>query len=156
MFEQLVSLYYKAIFGYCIYKTNGDIKASEDITQSVFYTLHKKLHKLTLDQNILAWLYRTADNEIKAYKRKNPHWIPLDEIPEEIFSYEEEFPSIAESDLDCLSKNEIELLKAYYGGEDKAEIAKSLNISVSGLYTKIHRIKTKLHDYIVENDEEEE
>ena len=119
-------------------RLNCDIHAAEDCTQEVFLILLKKLPKLIRQDELGAWLYRTADIVMKNYRKKNPETTDIDsipEIPEEI---------VSESILDNLTDEERHLLTLYYSGADKIQLARSFGMTLKALYTRIMRIKNKL------------
>lgn len=79
MYDEIVNRYYHVILNYCKYKLNGNYAAAEDVTQEVFLTLYRKINRLKISENIKLWLYRTADNNVKTYIRKNPSFLPIDD-----------------------------------------------------------------------------
>jgi DNA-directed RNA polymerase specialized sigma24 family protein len=99
-----------------------------------------------MGDNIKLWLYRAADNQIKAYIRKNPSFQPIDELSE--LAAVSEISEITDSAFDFLTPEELALITEYYDG-DKAAAARKNNISMNGLYIRIHRIKKKLLDSAV-------
>lgn len=99
-----------------------------------------------MGDNIKLWLYRAADNQIKAYIRKNPSFQPIDELAE--LAAVSEIPEITDSAFDFLTPEELALITEYYDG-DKTAAARKNNISMNGLYIRIHRIKKKLLDSAV-------
>lgn len=140
--ELIYREYYPAVFQYCRTRLNGDFAAAEDCTQEVFLVLTKKIKKLVELESILPWLYRTADLEIKKYRRKNPVTTDIDEIPEPAA------PEHAESPLDILDEEERRLVELYYSGADKFALAEQMGISLDALYKRIHRIRAKLKAYM--------
>lgn len=142
MYDEIVNRYYHVILNYCQYKLNGSYAAAEDVTQEVFLTLYRKINRLKISENIKLWLYRTADNNIKAYIRKNPSFLPIDDFLE--IPQEDEYPSLLESDFDCLNDDEKSLLADYYSDGNREKIAKAHNLNMNMLYIRIHRIKRKL------------
>lgn len=149
MYDEIVNRYYKVILNYCKYKLCGSLTAAEDVTQEVFFTLYRKRNRLRMGENIKLWLYRTADNEIKAYIRKNPSFLPMEDYEE--IEAESSFPEIADSAFDCLTADEFELLTDYYGGEREAA-AKKNDLNMNSLYIRVHRIKKKLAEYAVKTN----
>ena len=147
MFDEIVNRYYTVILNYCKYKLCGSMTAAEDVTQEVFFTLYRKRNRLKMGENIKLWLYRTADNEIKVYIRKNPSFLPMEDYEE--IEAESDFPEIADSAFDCLTADELELLIDYYSGEREAA-AKKNALNMNSLYIRVHRIKKKLAKYAVE------
>lgn len=152
MIEEIIKMYYDAIFKYCRAALNGDTAAAEDVTQEVFLALHRKMKTLTIDKNIKLWLYRAADFEIKKYIRKHPSHLSIDELPEEMLHDSEGYLSIGEDSLNCLTDEEKKLLTDYYSSEDRQAVAKEHNIRLSALYVRIHRIRQRLANYIDETD----
>lgn len=140
MFDEIAEQYYNSIFRYCCVKLS-DEHAAKDCTQEVFMILFEKLDKLKLSENIRAWLYRTADNVMKNYRKKHKETVPYDdvtEVSEDVYSVETPFE-------DIISEEEYELLKAYYiDGEDIEIISQRLGISKTATAQRIHRIKAKI------------
>lgn len=146
MYDEIVNKYYNVILNYCKAKMNGNKSAAEDITQEVFLTLYQKINCLKLSENIKLWLYRTADNKIKAYIRKNPSFLPIDDCLEITEDY---YPTLSENDFDCLSNEEKTLLIDYYSDKSRENIAKAHQLNMNTLYIRIHKIKQKI---IAKND----
>lgn len=144
MYDEIVNRYYSVILNYCKYKLCGSKTAAEDVTQEVFLILYQKIDRLKLSENIKLWLYRTADNKIKAYIRKNPSFLPIEDCLE--ITQEDDYPSFSESDFDCLSGEEKELLIDYYSDGSRENIAKANGLNMNTLYIRIHKIKKKLAD----------
>jgi RNA polymerase sigma-70 factor (ECF subfamily) len=139
-YEEIVINYYQKIFNYCYAKT-GNYQIAEDCTQETFLILYKKMDKLKLSTNVLAWLYKAASLEIKNYLRKNKETIPLESISEtEIESSPE--PKFLE---DIITDDEYELLSEYYiSQKDINNLADERKISKMALYQRIQRIKNKI------------
>lgn len=152
MIDEIVKMYYDAILKYCRVALNGDYAAAEDVTQEVFLALHKKMKILTIDKNIKLWLYRAADIEIKKYIRKHPSHLSIDELPEEMLHDSDNYQSIGDDSLNCLTDEEKKLLIDYYSSEDRQAVAKEHNIRLSSLYVRIHRIRRRLANYIDDTD----
>ncbi|MCM1008287.1 MAG: sigma-70 family RNA polymerase sigma factor [Ruminococcus flavefaciens] len=150
MFDEIVNRYYSVILNYCKYKLNGNKSAAEDVTQEVFLTLYQKINRLKLSENIKFWLYRTADNKVKSYIRKNPSFLPIEDCLE--ITQKDDYPSLSESDFDCLSGEEKDLLIDYYSDGSRENIAKAHNLNMNALYIRIHKIKKKLADKSSKNN----
>ncbi len=152
MIEEIVKMYYDAILKYCRAALNGDTAAAEDVTQEVFLALHKKMKILTIDKNIKLWLYRAADFEIKKYIHKHPSHLSLDELPEEMLHDTDNYRTIGDDSLSCLTDDEKKLLSDYYSYEDRQEVAKKYNIRLSALYVRVYRIRQRIADYLDDTD----
>ncbi len=144
MIEEIIKKYYKVIFRYSRAALNGDISAAEDVTQEVFFALHRKSGTLDIGKNIKLWLYRAADLEIKNYIRKHPFHLSVDELPEDMFPSFENYFFITSDMFGCLSEDEKHLLIDYYTFEDKKEVARVHNMKLSKLYMRVYRIRLRL------------
>ena len=142
MIELIVQRYRKELTRYVLLHMHRGKADAEDIVQEVFFALYKK-QNISVDENIRAWLYETAKLKIKEYNRKNPQF---DEITEEISAPDEVFPDDISSAFDGVSDEEYALVKSYYMGEDKNELAARNGMTVNALYCKVMRIKKKIED----------
>ena len=146
--EKIIGECYREIYNYCFAKLRYDHHAAEDCTQDVFVTFFSKHEKLDTTTNIRIWLYRTADNIIKAFLRKSGvNTVSLDDelvqmIPDPTPSQDEESSGL----LDCLTDEERKIVQVYYSSDfgDKKKAAASLGMSLPALYQRIHKIKKKL------------
>jgi RNA polymerase sigma-70 factor (ECF subfamily) len=60
-FEELVSVYEKKIFNYCLRMTNSREDA-EDLTQEVFIKVYRSLKSFKGNSQLSTWIYRIAHN----------------------------------------------------------------------------------------------
>ncbi len=145
-FGEIAQTYYKSIFRYCCVKLN-DEHSAKDCTQEVFLILYRKIDTLTLSENIRAWLYRTANNVIRNYLRKNKNTVPLDEIEETAEDSNSVDISVDIPFEDIITREEYELLESYYiKGYDIGTISKNLDISKAAAVKRIQRIKAKIKE----------
>lgn len=124
-----------------------DIQFAQDCTQEVFLILYRKKNLLEND-NIRAWLYRTADNIIKNHRKVSGRKkeIPINEAENITYSdsYAEEKPF-----SEILNDKEIEMLSAHYiDGYDISYIAKKNGKSTAAVYKMFQRLKVKLKKHI--------
>lgn len=145
--NKVIEQYYQSIYNYCYAKLNFNHANAEDCTQEVFLILMKKYERLNLSDNVKIWLYRTADNVIKAYRRKNmvsDKTLDIDEID---IVVNNDFEIVDDNRIfDNISDEDYKLLEAYYSSEygDKEEVASRFNLTIHNLYKRIHKIKSKL------------
>lgn len=145
--NKVIEQYYQSIYNYCYAKLNFNHANAEDCTQEVFLILMKKYERLNLSDNVKIWLYRTADNVIKAYRRKNmvsDKTLDIDEID---IAVNNDFEIVDDNRIfDNISDEDYKLLEAYYSSEygDKEEVASRFNLTIHNLYKRIHKIKSKL------------
>lgn len=145
--EEIMQKYYRELYSYIFTKVRNR-QYAEDCTQDLFMILLKKHENLNENDNIRIWLYRTADNVVKTYRRKNhDNDISLEESTEamntpapDCFSQEETVLS------EWLTDEETELIRLYYDTDygDRKNAAKKLGITVTALYQKIDKIKKKI------------
>lgn len=147
--NKIIQTYYKEIYSYCFVKLNYRHHSAEDCTQDVFVIFFQKYEKLDTTDNIRLWLYRTADNVIKAHLRKNPTTdVSIEDNPEVMdIPAESSFPDdSADSQLDILTDEERKLLEAYYDTDygQRSAAAKKMGLSLAAMYQRVHKIKNKL------------
>ena len=149
--EKIIQTYYKEIYSYCFAKLSYRQHPAEDCTQEVFIVFFSKHEKLSGTDNIRLWLYRTADNIIKAYIRKNyGHEVSIEDNPE-VYNIpaESSFPDESADDpFEVLTEEEKKLLEAYYDTDygQRSAAAKKMGISLAAMYQRVHKIKKKLRD----------
>lgn len=145
--EQIMQKYYRELYNYCFAKLKYNKQSAEDCTQELFLTFLKKHPELDETDNIRIWLYRTADNVIKAYNRKNSHnEISLDKCSEAMNMPAPDSFGQQTSLSEWLTDEEINIIRLYYETDygDKESVAKKLGITVTALYQRINKIKNKL------------
>lgn len=150
--EETAERYYRAIYLYCLQLLNQDVLAAEDCTQDVFVLMIQKKDTLDFDQNIRGWLYATADRICKDYRKREmkrtalitPSLDEITDIPDP------NSPIEPDAMLDCLSDEELQLLKAYYSEQygERMLLAEKLGMTHSQLGKKIYAIRQKLKKYL--------
>ena len=148
--NEIIQQYYTEIYNYCFARMNYDKYAAEDCTQEIFVALFRKIKDLD-DDNIRIWLYRTADNIMNAYRRKNISGdLSIEDSPEVSDISENPFDNENEEEniFDVLDDEEKNIVKEYYCSDygDKKSVAKKLGLTINSLYQKIHKIKNKLRN----------
>ena len=143
--------YYHEIYGYCYYKLNFDENAAHECVQDTFLLMIQKKNHLNLNENMKSWLYQTADRIIRHYWRKEKarkQQISIEEV-ELIDDGGLNFIDI-EHPFDCLTKEEQELLTAYYEAKHgtRNKLAKKYHMTIYELYREIERIKKKIKQAI--------
>lgn len=144
--DKVIDEYYQKIYNYCYAQLNFDHYAAGDCTQEVFLIMIRKKTGLEFSEKIKLWLYRTADNVIRQYRRKKKR-IEAEDIAEHQIAVDNNFEIKGEESVfDKLSDEEYKLLEDYYGGkyENREEIAEKYGITIEKLYKRIHFIKKKL------------
>lgn len=146
-YEALFKKHYRQIYNYCRVKLRHEQSAS-DCVQEVFLILYKKLEKVEVTENIVLWLYRTADKVISRYLKRHSRDISLDSLDEPIED-KKAFVSESYEIIDTyVTKDELILLENYYlHGETIKEIAEKSDVSEAAIYKRIERLKAKLEKH---------
>lgn len=82
-FEELVLLFDKKVYNYCLRMTNNRNDA-EDLAQEVFLKVYKNLKNFRKDSKFSTWIYRIAYNTcVDNYRKKRFKLLPLNKIIDE-------------------------------------------------------------------------
>lgn len=140
LYEKIVSDYHESLIRYCMARMHRGYTEAEDVVQEVFLALYFK-EDINVNDNIKIWLYKTANYKIQKYLSKNP-W--FEDISEIVDLPEKEITETEDDIFDLLSDSELDLIKNYYYGADKEQLAIQHGMSVNALYSKIKRLKKRL------------
>lgn len=146
--KNIIAKHYQDILNYCITRMYPDIDSASDCAQNAVLVLIRKAENIKSSENVLPWIYRITNNEIRNYKRKQEKEILIDSGTISDMVSDSPFD---ESILDVLEDEERKLVEAYYLGENKQKLADNLGITLEALYVRISRIKKKLAKELEEN-----
>ncbi len=127
-----------------IYSYVKDTSIADDLLQETFIKIHLNLDKIKNVKSLKSWIYRIAHNIVMDYFKKQSK-IKDDFIIENYSEVEEE--NTEHSHKDCLKPLINNLLDIYkealmlseINGLKQNEVAKKLNISLSGAKSRIQR-----------------
>ncbi|MCE5285085.1 MAG: RNA polymerase sigma factor SigZ [Pelosinus sp.] len=135
----------------------SDDYAAEDILQEVFIKIYKNIDQLENPHSLKPWLYRITNNTIIDFYRKSNPLIYSDEIgyqsviEERPVNINQEVATCLKSFLYKLPDKYREPLELFeFNGMKHKEIAKKLNLSLSGSKTRILRAKERLKELLIE------
>ena len=120
----------------------SDKNVAEDILQESFVKIHTKINTLQNEDKLVSWIFQITRNTINDYFRKNTPTLeitiePAEEPNKEI---EDELNTCLLCAIDNLPK---EYKRAVYlsdiKGMKQLDVAKKLNISYSGLKSRVQR-----------------
>lgn len=166
-FENIVKRHHKSIYSYCLSKLNFDDYYADEVTNDVFNLLFEKWDELDLENNVLAWLYRVADNYIKK------HWTKQHKNREESLEAALEsgklenndlFYTTIESDVDINVEKELEKIAHELPEELKqlfiyriinkktfAEICSITGLPYTTVNNRVEKAKKKVKKIIKQN-----
>lgn len=146
-FDEIAKLYYQSIYNYCRVRL-GDDYVAQDCTQETFLVLYRKTDKLDFTDNIRAWLYRTADNIMKNYRKSVSESVSFDSetvmniTAEDTYCEDEPFEKL-------LTAEEVGILSAHYiDGFDIKTLSDRSGRSAEAIYKQFQRLKVKILKYI--------
>lgn len=124
----------------------------EDLVQEILAQIWRSLDTYNDAFKVTTWMYRVALNvAISFYRKDKSAAYKHTEIEDRLLTYDMVQESENEESLSALyafinELNDIDkaILLMYLEGENQAEIAANLNITISNVSTKISRIKQKL------------
>ncbi len=124
----------------------------EDLVQEILAQIWRSLDTYNDAFKVTTWMYRVALNvAISFYRKDKSAAYKHTEIEDRLLAYDMVQESENEQNLSALyafinELNDIDkaVLLMYLEGENQAEIAANLNITISNVSTKINRIKQKL------------
>lgn len=150
-------LYYSNLQRFCNLKLKNQDQ-TDDCVQECFYILYKHYLKNEDIKNVAGFLYKIADNLIKAQFRQNQKAekiIPIDTLVETLAVEDEadysnlDYDSLAEKIVSELNSKEQELYKLkYIENKSIKEISKELNTSFDAIAKRLSRLRFKVKEII--------
>jgi RNA polymerase sigma-70 factor (ECF subfamily) len=135
----------------------SDEYAAEDILQEVFIKIYKNIEQIDNLYSLKAWLYRITNNTIIDFYRRDKQFLPLADVGDKLV-VEDKLLDMNDEIAVCLQpflrdlpdkyRRPLELFE--FAGMKHKEIAKKLNISLSGSKSRILRAKKKLKEVLTE------
>lgn len=156
--ERDYGLYFANLQRFCLVKLKNQDQA-DDLVQECFYILYEHYMKDEDIKNVAGFLYKIADNLIKAQWRENQKaekMVQIDEVSDIIPARTDEYSDIdydllAERLLKTLSENERELYKLkYIDNKSLDEISTELCMNYQATAKRLSRLRQKVKDLITE------
>jgi RNA polymerase sigma-70 factor, ECF subfamily len=148
--EQLWQAYHKEL-GLFVRKKVRDASTADDILQDVFIKMHLNLDTLTDKDRARSWLYSITRNLVTDHFRKTRNYSSIEEVKLPA----EEKPS--EKPLNLCLRPMIDKLPAKYREaiiladiekEGQMQMAKLLNVSYTGVKSRVQRARKLLKKYL--------
>ena len=156
--ERDYNLYFSNLHRFCMVKLKNP-EQSDDCVQECFYILYQHYMKDEEIKNVAGFLYKIADNLIKAQWRENQKketMVQIDTLSEVIPSKTEAYSDIdydllAERLLRTLNEGERELYKLkYIDNKSLDEIAAELGMNYQATAKRLSRLRQKVKDLITD------
>jgi len=123
-----------------------------DILQEVFFKIHKHRHNLPHSNRLSSWVFTISRNTLIDYYRKNRVYGELIDFAQEdnqseLVSNDRSFSECFLPFINFLPQEDRELLeKVDIQGQKQKDLAKELNMSYSGLKSRVQRARNKMKD----------
>ncbi|NLI60518.1 MAG: sigma-70 family RNA polymerase sigma factor [Clostridiales bacterium] len=160
-FEELVLLFDKKIYNYCLRMTNNPSDA-EDLAQEVFIKVYRNLKSFRKDSKFSTWIYRIAHNTcVDNYRRKRFKLISLNKeedqqeemdipspnpLPEEQLVSQEQYKLIKECIAELKPKYKSVIILRDIQSYSYKEIADILDIPIGTVKSNISRARALLRE----------
>lgn len=152
--EAIIRKYYANVFDYCKYHS-ADIHTAEDITQEVFLTFIKEIHRYKHQGKLLNFLYTIARNKCIDEKKKMRNTdvsteCVLKELEAEPVGFEGETDYLmVQEAVDNLPDEVREVIVVYYYlGMKQKEIAEICGIGLSLVKYRLKQGKEMIRKYM--------
>jgi RNA polymerase sigma-70 factor (ECF subfamily) len=133
-----------------------DINTTEDLLQDVFLKIHLNIHTLTDCSKLTSWVYQITRNSIADhYRKKTNVEVQVDGF--DLAEQENEEP-LYHSLSNCINqkinkladKYKQPILLTYLNTYSQIQVAEKLNISFSGVKSRVQRGREKLKNLILD------
>ncbi|MCA0971416.1 RNA polymerase sigma factor [Halobacillus litoralis] len=159
--DELIHLYYKEMFAYA-YKQLYEKELAKDITQEIFISMLRNIHRFDGRSSFRTWLYKIAKSRIvdyyrsKQYKQRQQGELLIDEAIAETHDFTAQMETRAEA------QRALDLLSTFEPGSEKIvrmkllaertfeDISTVLNENESTVKTKYYRTMKQLKDLLKE------
>jgi RNA polymerase sigma-70 factor, ECF subfamily len=160
----LVRQYQRPIFN-LMYRVSGSYEDAKDLAQETFIKAYEKLDLFRMGSRFFPWLYSIGYNHARNFvKRGRPFQQTPDGDCEEMsgldYPSQHEEQAVARIDFlriyQALDQLPVDYREAvilhYHEGLSMEDIAKSLQLSVSGAKMRVHRGIKRLREIVLEDD----
>lgn len=153
MLKQAYKNYYSDVYRFCLSILMNDRESIDDCVQETFIVLYKKYLEGEKVEYVKAFLFKTVQNFVKKRLRENTktnQYVSLEDVTELVSQNEDmdeklSFDEYSRQISDALSQRDAELFKLRYIDDySLEEIAQILNLSISVVGTRLHRLRKRL------------
>ena len=157
-FKEIIEIYQRQLFLIAKVRLKDDFLATE-VLQETFVALYLKMHKLKKSEKLKSWMTKTLINKCNDIIRKNKIYsFNIEYENYEKYSASDEYENINKKIdilkfIETLNIQDKTIIVMYYSNNyTSKEISDILKINENTIKTKISRIKLKLKDFIMEDN----
>ena len=144
------------LHGFIARRVKNDADA-EDILQDVFFKIHQNIDKLKDPEKMYPWVFQTTRNAIADHFRNNKAEFTAVDEDAELFGFEPYDSAVEEEVLSWLEPMIGELPPKYrdavrladIDGLTQREMSEKLDVSVSGVKSRVQRGREKLKEILL-------
>jgi RNA polymerase sigma-70 factor (ECF subfamily) len=148
-FRTLFETYKDRVYSIALHY-GGDESAARDVTQQVFLKLFSAIGQFRRDAEFTTWLYRVVVNACVDEQRKGRRFVPLTEgieapvasagsSQEEAYIRRQTADSVRSAVKELSPKLRLPILLKYVEGLSYEEIARTLNVSIGTVSSRLNR-----------------
>ena len=157
-FKEIIEIYQRQLFLIAKVRLKDDFLAS-DAVQETFVALYLNMHKIKKSEKLKSWMTKTLINKCNDIIRKNKIYsFNIEYENYEKYSASDEYENINKKIdilkfIETLNIQDKTIIVMYYSNNyTSKEISDILKINENTIKTKISRIKLKLKDFIMEDN----
>lgn len=157
-FKEIIEIYQRQLFLIAKVRLKDDFLAS-DAVQETFVALYLNMHKIKKSEKLKSWMTKTLINKCNDIIRKNKIYsFNIEYENYEKYSASDEYENINKNIdilkfIETLNIQDKTIIVMYYSNNyTSKEISDILKINENTIKTKISRIKLKLKDFIMEDN----
>lgn len=158
-FETIYSQHHSMVLQMCLGYTKGDRDTANDLSQEVFISVWKNLHKFRGASSYKTWIYRITVNTCLQYIKKEKASPILNEdirptIADTDETANDDIQKLYEA-IGQLKKIDRLIIMMVLENQDYDTISEIIGIKPTNVRVKIHRIKKRLKTILNNNNNDE-
>ena len=149
-YAELVKKYSRKVFALC-YGIMANPSDAEDVAQEALIKGFMRIGQINENSSFKSWLMTVARNSCLDALRKRKETVELDNISSLGQGHKEFERTDLRLALQKLPEHyRVPLMLYYFNGQSTENLAKNLNISVAGAFTRLSRARKELRDLMVQ------
>src|ERR1700730_6081352 len=155
-FEELIRRLQRRVYGFA-YQHLRDLDEANDLTQEIFVKLFRNLSRYDVERPFDPWFWKLAANTTINYRRKRVP-MPTDQAADQRIAFGQAAgPTHDPALVDALAQLDpayrLPILLHYYADLPLDHVARSLNLTVPAIKSRLHRARAQLRNSLAEFEE---